>query len=217
MTQWLISFIFHLFLKDFPLFSSESCFSDFPHFQVLQWLCFLCHILLCRNWLVIERKTGSLRARVPQTLKCVHTWVGTACQHPARVIWSLCGNKLDDSIYRILGIQERNWTVYTLKGDWGGKGHSGQWTTPTQQQSLWTKTAGTTYGVTPVSPSHQLEEHSSRAKPWGTCTALTSHVGARQKVGHSDSWFQRAQALREAPQRGGYRLQRGRPTMRKKP
>lgn len=122
MTQWLISFIFHLFLKDFPLFSSESCFSDFPHFQVLQWLCFLCHILLCRNWLVIERKTGSLRARVPQTLKCVHTWVGTACQHPARVIWSLCGNKLDDSIYRILGIQERNWTVYTLKGDWGGKG-----------------------------------------------------------------------------------------------
>lgn len=101
-----LHFIHFSFVSEgFSTFSSESYF---PCPQVPQWLCFLCHTLWCRNWLASERKNESRRARVPQSLKHIHTWVSTACQHPSRIIRSLRGNKLDDSVYRILGIQERN-------------------------------------------------------------------------------------------------------------
>lgn len=39
---------------------------------------------------------------------------GTSCQHPARVIGSLGWHKLYWSVYRVLGIEDGHWTVFTL-------------------------------------------------------------------------------------------------------
>lgn len=63
------------------------------------------------------------------------TLAGTSCQHPARVIRSLCRDKLHQPIYGILRIKDWPWTRISLK-----KGNSlilEQQTTSNIQLSTW--------------------------------------------------------------------------------
>lgn len=44
-----------------------------------------------------------------------HTWVGASSQHPARVVGGLGGNKVDGSVYGILGFQDGHRAVDILR------------------------------------------------------------------------------------------------------
>lgn len=44
-----------------------------------------------------------------------HTWVGASSQHPARVVGGLGGNKVNGSVYGILGFQHGHRAVDILR------------------------------------------------------------------------------------------------------
>lgn len=57
-----------------------------------------------------------INVRKPNQLDFLYTLTvaGTSCQHPARVIGSLGWHKVYWSVYRVLGIEDGHWTVFTL-------------------------------------------------------------------------------------------------------